>query len=151
MQLKAVTGLGFYCVRYPERMLEQASRDLYSSWLARHASSKKKCQVLRNLQHHLKEVETTLKVADVHGKSDIMMILHGLHCVCVFGHAGSDKQEDRENLLEFGDQQSKYDHPVPSHSLSMYALLIFCAVSAVILPRPSCLLCLTHFWTQSCR
>ena len=69
VQLKAVTGLGFFCVRHPEMMLEQATRDLYSSWLARHASSKKKCQVLRNLQHHLKEVETTLKVADVRGKS----------------------------------------------------------------------------------
>jgi cohesin loading factor subunit SCC2 len=97
VQLKAVTGLGFYCVRYPERMLEQASRDLYSSWLARHASSKKKCQVLRNLQHHLKEVETTLKVADVHG---------------------SDKQEDRENLLEFGDQQSNVSSNIAQAFLS---------------------------------
>ena len=63
VQLKAVTGLGFYCVRYPEMMLEAHMRDLYCAWLARHASSKKKCQVLRNLQHHLKEVETTLKAA----------------------------------------------------------------------------------------
>ena len=67
VQLKAVTGLGFYCVRHPEMMLEQSMRDLYSDWLASHASSKKKCQVLRNLQYHLKEVETTLKVADVQG------------------------------------------------------------------------------------
>lgn len=68
VQLKAVTGLGFFCVRHPEMMLEQNMRDLYSTWLASQASSKKKCQVLRNLQHHLKEVETTLKVADVHGE-----------------------------------------------------------------------------------
>lgn len=68
VQLKAVTGLGFFCVRHPELMLEESMRDLYSTWLARQASSKKKCQVLRNLQCHLKEVETTLKVADVHGK-----------------------------------------------------------------------------------
>ena len=106
VQLKAVTGLGFYCVRYPEKMLEQATHDLYCSWLAGHASSKKKCQVLKNLQCHLKEVETTLKVADVHGESDIVMVYTSWsvwHVVVT----GSDKQEDRENLLEFGDQQSK--------------------------------------------
>lgn len=105
VQLKAVTGLGFFCVRHPEMMLEQNMRELYSTWLASQASSKKKCQVLRNLQHHLKEVETTLKVADVHGKYTMLV------CVCVsvkaFVCAGSEKQEDKENLLEFGDQQSK--------------------------------------------
>ena len=68
VQLKAVTGLGFYCVRYPEMMLEKGVRELYSAWLASHSSSKKKCQVLKNLQSHLKEVEATLKVADVQGE-----------------------------------------------------------------------------------
>lgn len=67
VQLKAVTGLGFFCVRHPEMMLEQATRDLYLEWLASQATSKKKCQVLKNLQSHLKEVETTLKVADMQG------------------------------------------------------------------------------------
>ena len=67
VQLKSVTGLGFYCVRYPEMMLEMATRDLYLEWLASGASSKKKCQVLKNLQSHLKEVAATLKVADMQG------------------------------------------------------------------------------------
>ena len=82
VQLKAVTGLGFYCVRYPEMMLEPSTRELYSDWLASHASSKKKCQVLKNLQCHLKEVETTLKVADMQGKRDTPTTAG--HCVwCV--------------------------------------------------------------------
>ena len=70
VQLKSVTGLGFYCVRYPEMMLEMATRDLYLEWLVSGASSKKKCQVLKNLQSHLKEVEATLKVADMQGIRD---------------------------------------------------------------------------------
>ena len=68
VQLKSATGLGFYCVRHPEMMLETATRELYLEWLVGRASSKKKCQVLKNLQSHLKEVETTLKVADMHGR-----------------------------------------------------------------------------------
>ncbi|CAI8012871.1 Nipped-B-like protein [Geodia barretti] len=97
VQLKSVTGLGFYCVRYPEMMLEMATRDLYLEWLASGASSKKKCQVLKNLQSHLKEVEATLKVADMQG---------------------SDKQEDKENLLEFGDQQSNVSSSIAQVFLS---------------------------------
>ena len=103
VQLKAVTGLGFYCVRHPEMMLERGTRELYSDWLASHASCKKKCQVLKNLQSHLKEVEATLKVADVQGTVCVCTAV-GIGVWCAIG---SDKQEDKENLLEFGDQQSK--------------------------------------------
>ena len=61
-------------------MLEQSTRELYSAWLASHASSKKKCQVLRNLQSHLKEVEATLKVADVEGMYITALVVFVMLC-----------------------------------------------------------------------
>jgi len=86
VQLKAVTGLGFFFVQYPELMLEKEAKLLYHEWLTKDCHSKKKCQVLRNLQNHLKEVETKLKIADNEWK----------------------QKGDKENLLEFGDHHSRY-------------------------------------------
>ena len=48
-------------------------------------------------------------------------------CVCVLG---SGKQEDKENLLEFGDQQSKWVYTIFIHTvythMYMYAWHVLC-------------------------
>lgn len=45
---------GFFCVRYPELMLEKESKQLYHEWLTKDCHSKKKCQVRSGLQLHYK-------------------------------------------------------------------------------------------------
>lgn len=96
VQLKTATGLGFFCIRYPELMLEKEAKQFYQDWLTKDCSSKKKCQVLRNLQNHLKEVETKLKTAD---------------------HEWSQKG-DKENLQEFGDMHSSVSSNIAQSFLS---------------------------------
>ena len=36
---------GFFCIRYPELMLEMEAKQVYQEWLTKDCSSKKKCQV----------------------------------------------------------------------------------------------------------
>ena len=56
--------LGFLCIRYPEMMLDTEAKELYLSSLRSNAPLKMKCQVMKNLQTHLLEVESTLQQAN---------------------------------------------------------------------------------------
>uniref|UniRef100_T1JC53 Nipped-B protein n=1 Tax=Strigamia maritima TaxID=126957 RepID=T1JC53_STRMM len=61
VQHKALTGLGFTCIRHYDLMLEIELKELYNTLLINeNASIKLKCQVLRNLQTYLQEEETRM-------------------------------------------------------------------------------------------
>ncbi|XP_065906128.1 nipped-B-like protein [Dysidea avara] len=62
-QLKAVTGIGFLCIRYPDLMLQEHIKKLYQSWLSS-PTIPKKCQILKNLLAHFNAEETRLQEAD---------------------------------------------------------------------------------------
>eukprot|EP00731_Ephydatia_muelleri_P018474 Em0011g514a len=96
IQLKSVTGLGFFYLRYPELMLEQEPKAIYQDWLSPNSAVKKMCQVLKNLQNYFKEVEAKLKV-----ESD------------------ASKKTDPGNLLEFGDHHSSVCSNVAQSFLSV--------------------------------
>ncbi|XP_064624377.1 nipped-B-like protein isoform X2 [Lineus longissimus] len=61
---KALTGLGFLCIRYYDFMLETRLKEYYKYLLVQSPSIKLKCQVLRNLETYLKEEEIKMIKAD---------------------------------------------------------------------------------------
>ena len=121
---------GFFCIRYPESMLEPEIKKLYNSWLTQDCGSLKKIevcscttcrlsgarlrflvflQVLRNFHNYLKEVETKLKTADSickcqHPSCTFCIIL--CTCTCM-SSAGDMPVSEKTDLLQFGDQHSR--------------------------------------------
>ncbi|XP_032230599.2 nipped-B-like protein B isoform X2 [Nematostella vectensis] len=82
---KAISGLGFFCMRYAELLLKDDAKHLYQEILSSsNTSVKLKWQVLKNFQTHLLEEERRLRILDHEWK----------------------KQSDKENLKELGDSQS---------------------------------------------
>ncbi|XP_077981351.1 nipped-B-like protein isoform X2 [Glandiceps talaboti] len=69
IQLKALQGLGFFCVTYSECMLGRRIKELYNNALNEpDASVKLKIQVLRNLTTYLTEEEERMRKADAEWK-----------------------------------------------------------------------------------
>lgn len=86
---KAITGLGFLCMRYGELLLKGEAKDLYQGILSQpNQPLKLKLQVLKNLQTHLLEEEKRLHVQDHHR------------------HRKTEKEKENQNLKELGDTQS---------------------------------------------
>lgn len=86
---KAITGLGFLCMRYGELLLKGEAKDLYQGILSQpNQPLKLKLQVLKNLQTHLLEEEKRLHVQDHHR------------------HRKAEKEKENQNLKELGDSQS---------------------------------------------
>ncbi|XP_074642892.1 nipped-B-like protein A isoform X2 [Tubulanus polymorphus] len=82
---KALSGLGFYCIRHYETMMGTRLKEYYISLLTRsHLSVRLGCQVLKNLQNYLLEEEIKMIKSDHEWKK----------------HAKS------EDLKEMGDIQS---------------------------------------------
>lgn len=86
---KAITGLGFLCMRYGELLLKGEAKELYQGILSQaNKPLKLKLQVLKNLQTHLLEEEKRLHVQDHHR------------------HRKVEKEKENQNLKELGDTQS---------------------------------------------
>lgn len=87
---KAITGLGFLCMRYGELLLKGEAKELYQGILSQpNQPLKLKLQVLKNLQMHLLEDEKRLHVH-----------------VQDHRHKKPEKENQNENLKELGDIQS---------------------------------------------
>jgi cohesin loading factor subunit SCC2 len=99
--LKAVSGLGFFCVRYPHFMLENQAKGFYLNWLGPKSGTKQKLQILRNLLFHFSEDEARWK--ERHGDNEDALA------------------EDSEALADLGDQLSL----VNSQVAQMYAKEVF--------------------------
>jgi cohesin loading factor subunit SCC2 len=61
---KALTGIGFLCIRYYYFMLETRLKECYKYLLVESPSIKLKCQTLRNLEMYLVEEEIKMIKAD---------------------------------------------------------------------------------------
>ncbi|XP_015761571.1 PREDICTED: nipped-B-like protein isoform X2 [Acropora digitifera] len=86
---KAITGLGFLCMRYGELLLKGEAKDLYQGILSQsNQPLKLKLQVLKNLQTHLLEDEKRL-----HGHDHLKQ-------------RKVENQKENQNLKELGDTQS---------------------------------------------
>ena len=67
--VKALTGIGYFCVRHFDYMLTESLKDFYHELLANPAASTKmKCQVLKNINVYLVEEERRMTVADAECK-----------------------------------------------------------------------------------
>ncbi|KAK9532406.1 hypothetical protein VZT92_009788 [Zoarces viviparus] len=85
VQIKAITGLGFQFIMYPELMFVQDVKVLYNNTLSDESSLVTlKIQVLKNLQTYLQEEDSRMQKADCEWK----------------------KQSNQEDLKEMGDISS---------------------------------------------
>nr|XP_023664180.1 nipped-B-like protein [Paramormyrops kingsleyae] len=64
VQTKAIIGLGFLFIQYPDLMFAQDVKSLYNGILSEISSINLKIQVLKNLQTYLQEEDTRMQEAD---------------------------------------------------------------------------------------